>query len=178
MMAGNDTLAITALAAHHARKTFDCGQDDLNRYLQQTAQQHQKKQVSRTWVAVRPAQPDMILGFYSTTLAEIPADYLNPADAKKLPKACLPVVRLSRLAVDRQHQGLHIGQRLLIDAIVRTVRLLDDFAIIAMVVDAKDEMAAAYYQHFGFIPLQDDPLKLYLPARTLLEVHASMSIEP
>ncbi len=178
MMVGDDALGIVALAAHHARKVFDCGQPDLNQYLQQTAQQHQKKQISRTWVAVRPAQAETILGFYTTTLAEIPADYLNPDDAKKLPKACLPVVRLSRLAVDQHHQGLHIGQRLLVDAIVRTVRLLDDFAIVAMVVDAKDERAAAYYQHFGFIPLQDDPLKLYLPARTLLEVHADIARDP
>lgn len=176
MMVDDGTLAILALAAHHARKVFDCGQADLNQYLQQTAQQHQKKQISRTWVAVSPSQPETILGFYTTTLAEIPADDLNPADAKKLPKACLPVVRLSRLAVDQQHQGLHIGQRLLIDAMVRTVRLLDDFAIVAMVVDAKDEPAAAYYQHFGFIPLQDDPLKLYLPVRTLMAVHASMGL--
>lgn len=174
MIAEEDELAIVLLTADHARKTFDCGQADLNRYLQQTAQQHQKKQVSRTWVAVRPAQPSTILGFYTTTLAEIPADYLNPSDAKKLPKGCLPVVRLSRLAVDQQHQGVQIGQRLLMDAIVRTVRLLGDFAIVALVVDAKDDNAAAYYQHFGFIPLQDDPLKLYLPAQTLLAVYASI----
>ena len=174
MTVGNDALAIVLLAADHARKAFDCGQADLNRYLQQTAQQHQKKQVSRTWVAVRPEQPARILGFYTTTLAEIPADHLNPIDAKKLPKGCLPVVRLSRLAVDQQHQGLQIGQRLLIDAMLRTVRLLEDFAIVALVVDAKDDKAAAYYQHFGFIPLQDDPLKLYLPAQTLLEIYASI----
>ena len=79
MIAEEDELAIVLLTADHARKTFDCGQADLNRYLQQTAQQHQKKQVSRTWVAVRPAQPSTILGFYTTTLAEIPAAIIELA---------------------------------------------------------------------------------------------------
>lgn len=167
-------LSIVMLASHHDRRAFDCGQNDLNRYLQQVASQHQKKQVSRTWVAVHPSEPERILGFYTTTLAEISTEYLNPKDAKKLPKSALPVARLSRLAVDQQYQGQHIGQRLLIDAIVRTARLLEDFAVVAMVVDAKDDGAARYYQHFGFIPWQDDPLKLYMPVQTLLDVFAAV----
>jgi ribosomal protein S18 acetylase RimI-like enzyme len=170
MMSADDKLTIMPLATSHDRKAFDCGQPDLNHYLQQTAQQHQKKQISRTWVAAYPVQPETILGFYTTTLAEIPPDHLNAKDAKKLPKTHLPVVRLSRLTVDRNYQRLQIGQRLLVDAMVRSVRLLDEFAIVAMVVDAKDEHAASYYQHFGFIPLQDDVLKLYMPAQALSDV--------
>lgn len=170
----DDKLLIQQLGSHHLRDKFDCGQADLNRYLQQTAQQHQKKQVSRSWVAVRPKDPETILGFYTSTLAEISPEHLNNKDAKKLPKANLPVVRLSRLAVDQHNQGLQIGQRLLVDAIIRTARLLGDFAVVAMVVDAKDARASAYYQHFGFTPLLDDPLKLYLPAQSLVEVYASI----
>lgn len=173
-MRADNSLSIVKLAPHHDRSAFDCGQGDLNRYLQQTAGQHQKKQVSRTWAAVHTAEPERILGFYTSTLAEISSEYLNPKDAKKLPKAALPVVRLSRLAVDQQHHGQQIGQRLLIDAIVRTARLLDNFAVAAMVVDAKDEGAARYYQYFGFAPWQDDPLKLYMPAQALLDVCAAV----
>lgn len=175
MLPCDDKLLIQPLDSNHLRGKFDCGQADLNSYLQQTAQQHQKKQVSRSWVAVRPEAPETILGFYTTTLAEIPPEHLNSKDAKKLPKANLPVVRLSRLAVDQNHQGLQIGQRLLVDAIVRTVRLLGDFAVVAMIVDTKDARASSYYQHFGFIPLLDDPLKLYLPAQALIDVYASMT---
>lgn len=172
-MAENE-LSIVMLDSRHDRRTFDCGQDDLNRYLQQVAAQHQKKQVSRTWVAVSPSEPECILGFYTTTLAEISSEYLNPKDVKKLPKSALPVARLSRLAVDQQHQGKQIGQRLLIDAIVRTACLLENFAVVAMVVDAKNEQVSSYYQHFGFIPWRDDQLKLYMPAQTLLAVAAAV----
>ncbi|OQX00279.1 MAG: hypothetical protein BWK73_48985 [Thiothrix lacustris] len=168
MISSAETLAIVSLSTIHDRKAFDCGQEDLNHYLQQTAQQHQKKQVSRTWVAIDPTQPSVILGFYTTTLAEIPPEHLNAGDAKRLPKSHLPVVRLSRLAVDQRYQGQQIGQRLLVDAMVRIVRLLDEFAVVAMVVDAKDAQAAAYYQHFGFTPLLDEPLKLYMPAGGLV----------
>ncbi|MEZ5536729.1 MAG: GNAT family N-acetyltransferase [Thiolinea sp.] len=169
------SLLIQPLSKSHLRKNFDCTEAELNRYLQQTALQHQQKLISRTWVAVNPAEPAIILGFYTTTLAEVPPQNFNNNDAKRLPKNPLPVVRLSRLATDRQHQSKQIGQRLLIDAITKTARLLEEFSIVAMVVDAKNQSAAGYYQHFGFIPLQDDPLKLYLPAQTLLEVNESLS---
>ena len=36
-------------------------------------------------------------------------------------------------------------------------------AIYAVVVDALDERAAAFYRKFGFIPLPSQPLNLFLP---------------
>ncbi len=159
---------IHVLNASHDRKAFDCGQPDLNAYLQKTASQHNKKQVSRTWVIVDAKRPENILGYATTTLTEIEGSSLNTDDAKRLPARGLPAVRLSRLAVHREYQGKQIGQRLLLDVMKRTTQLLDNFAVVALLVDAKDERATEYYQQFGFISLHENPLKLYLPVATLL----------
>lgn len=161
---------IHVLNTSHDRKAFDCGQPDLNAYLQKTASQHNKKQVSRTWVIVDSEQPESILGYATTTLTEIEGTFLNPVDAKKLPARGLPAVRLSRLAVHQECQSKQIGQRLLLDVMRRTTQLLDNFAVVALLVDAKDERAAEYYQKFGFISWYENPLKLYLPVATLLSL--------
>jgi ribosomal protein S18 acetylase RimI-like enzyme len=40
----------------------------------------------------------------------------------------------------------------------------------AVEVDALDEAAAAFYRKYGFTPLLDDPLHLYLPIATIEQV--------
>lgn len=154
----------------HNRKLFDCGQDDLNNYLQRTARQHQEKGLSKTWVVTNKDEPEIIIGYYTLSLSEIKLTDLNQNDAKHFPNTKLPVAKLARLAVNKNNQGLSIGRQLVADAVLRTRNILNDFAIVAMVVDAKDDHASNYYQKFGFIPLDINPLKLYLPVKTLLKI--------
>jgi hypothetical protein len=49
------------------------------------------------------------------------------------------------------------------DAIQRTMRAAQEIAVYALVVDAKDERAAAFYRHHDFLPFQDQPSRLFLP---------------
>ena len=73
---------------------------------------------------------------------------------------------MGRLAVDRAFQGQGLGGALLADALDRTAR--SEIAAFALMVDAKDEAATAFYQHHGFIALPDSPLTLFLPLATVL----------
>jgi len=88
--------------------------------------------------------------------------------AKKLPEY-LPAVRLGRLAVAREQQGQGIGQMLITAALVKVRRIADIAGCVGLFVDAKDDAAARYYQRFGFVPLVDAPLALFLPIRTIVE---------
>lgn len=73
-------------------------------------------------------------------------------------------MRTGRFAVHRNFQDQGLGGALLADALERAARSgIDAFSL---VVDAKDESAAAFYQHHGFIALPDSPLKLFLPLAT------------
>lgn len=72
----------------------------------------------------------------------------------------IPAVRLARLAVDGRHQRQGLGAALLADAMRRAVRAADEVGIRAVLVDALDDDAAAFYRRFGFHSLTDDGLTL------------------
>jgi GNAT superfamily N-acetyltransferase len=58
-----------------------------------------------------------------------------------------------------------LGSALLADALDRAAR--PEIAAYALVVEAKDDPAAAFYGHHGFIALPDAPMKLFLPLATV-----------
>ena len=76
-------------------------------------------------------------------------------------------VRLGRLAVARQFQGQGIGKELLIATMYRFLEIFQLIGGVGIFVDAKDERAVHFYDHFGFLPFKDSPLKLFLPAGTI-----------
>ena len=88
--------------------------------------------------------------------------YICPPKAASLPfRAC---GTHGAISVDTHFIGLGLGGALVADALQRTLK--SDIAAYAMVVDAKDETAVAFYQHHGFIRLTDSPLTLFLPLAT------------
>ena len=115
-------IAILPLTGHHDRKTFDCGNSELNHWLANVAQQHRSKGVSSTYVAVESDIATEILGFYAVSIAELRGDEIPPAWIKKLPQK-IPVFRLGRLAIDKKHQGKGLGGKLLANAISRSQEL-------------------------------------------------------
>jgi predicted GNAT family N-acyltransferase len=85
---------------------------------------------------------------------------------KKLPRyPVAPVARLGRLAVDRRFEGQQLGRALLWDAAQRA--LASSVAAFALVVDAQDDRAAAFYRHHGFIDFGSTALQRFLPLASL-----------
>ena len=157
-----------ALQANHDTEGFTCGVDALDRWLKRIARQHISKGVSRTFVAIDPANPTkpvQIIGYYSLTVAEIDTDKLPKDIARKLPRR-VPLVLIGRLATALTARRQGIGALLLIDALKRIIRVANDVGVTLVLVDAKDDTAASFYQHFGFVPLPDNPLRLALPVET------------
>lgn len=154
---------IGPLQKTHDRKSFDCGNDDLNRYLQVQARQDAEKRVAAPFVLAQPGDPK-VLGFYTLSSSVIPVDELPVALMKRLPRyGQLPVTLLGRLAVDRSVGGQGIGEFLLVDALRRSLEASQQIAAMAVIVDAKDEKAESFYRHFDFQPFQQTPLRLFLP---------------
>ena len=159
-------LKIELLGSHHDRESFDCSQPDLEDYLRRIARQHADKGVARTFVLVDDIEPGTVLGFMTLTLCEIIPSALPAKFAKKYAHRVYGV-KLARLAVSstRQRQGL--GALLALHAMDRARAVADNAGIVGFFVDAKDSQAQAYYLRYGFIPLADDPLRLFLPLATL-----------
>ena len=154
-------LSIQPLTGRHDRRAFESASAQLDAWLRQTAQQHQRRGISRTFVATAEEAPSRILGFYALTVCEVVADELPEDLARKLPRR-VPGIRLGRLAVDRSVQGQGLGELLLMDAIKRAQLVLEHVGVHALFVDAKDTRAAAFYRKYGFRPLPSTPLTLVL----------------
>lgn len=149
-----------SLDESHDRQSFDCGDDDLNRWFAQTARQHKAKGVSSTYVAVDDIDATEVLGYYALSPAELVVTDLPPKYQKRLPKK-VPVFRLGRLAVAKGQQGKRIGEFLLFDAIERVTKVAGQIGGVGLVVNAKPD-AVAYYQQYGFEVMADHPHNLFL----------------
>ena len=149
--------------AIHDRQGFECGVPALDEYLHRFAEQHRRRGVSSVYVLAAPEQPERILGYYTLSAAEVDAQRLAEAQRKKLPRYPVPCFRMGRLACRTDQRGLGLGKLLLGCAVDRCLKARQQVAAYALLVDAKDDVAKAFYVHFGFKSLQDAPMTLYLP---------------
>lgn len=147
----------------HDRRGFDCGVPELNRYLSELADQHRRKSISNTFVLVDSDNPGTILAYYSLSSAEVALDQLAPQDQKGLPRLPFPCIRMGRLATDLQCRGTGVGRLLIGCAVDRCLRVREEIAARALLVDAKNDQARRFYRHYGFVALPERPDTLYLP---------------
>jgi ribosomal protein S18 acetylase RimI-like enzyme len=121
--------------------------------------------VARVFVAVGDV-PEKIAGYYSLSATSFEKNELPSALAKRLPHYPVPAATLGRLAVDREQQGRGLGEMLLLDAIRRVIGASAVLAVYAIVVDAKNERAQAFYERYGFRVFAGEPRRLFLPLET------------
>ena len=101
-----------------------------------------------------------VLGFYTLSATSIQLADVPAALAKKLPRyPRLPATLLGRLATNLSARGVGLGRLLLVDAITRAVR--SEIASFALVLDAKDEAAASFYERESFIRLPGTPIRFF-----------------
>lgn len=155
------------IGRHHDRAAFDCGEPDLNLFLTRYARQNHESGGAKTFVAVPAGEPSRILGFYSLSPASLGYARTPALVTRRLARHEVPVFRLGRLAVDRSVQGRGLGGALLIAAGRRCMAVAEQVGGVALLIDAKHEQAALWYQGFGAIRLEDAPLSLVLPFSTL-----------
>lgn len=154
---------IAALDAARDRTSFVSGSAPLDRYFREQVTQDMRRRFTACFIAL--THEDEIAGFYTLAAASVPLTELPDELRRKLPRYdAVPVARMGRLAVGQRHQGQGLGAALLADAIERTVR--SDVAAYALLVDAKDEAAGAFYAHHGFISLNAERRTLFLPLTT------------
>ncbi len=146
------------------RAAFDCGSVELNLFLKSRARQNQSAGFNRTFVATdRDGNPKCVIGFYSLSMGELNLSSLPQELLHKLPKHPVPVARMGRLAVDKTAQGRGLGKFLLVDAMKRVQNAATSVGVYALLVDAKDDQAKAFYKKYGFVELADLKMSLFLP---------------
>jgi predicted N-acetyltransferase YhbS len=157
------------LERRHDRQGFDCGEPALNRFLTQTARQSIAKGSSRTFVWTDPSggRPNQILGFFTLATDVVVTTELAPPLARRYPGGRIPVVKLARLAVDKDQRGARLGRMLVWEAMKKAIQVHEATGIAAFWVDAKNDGVAGFYRHLGFLPAEGKPLSLYMAIKTL-----------
>ena len=149
--------------AFHDRAGFSCGVPELDVYLHRFAVQHSRKGVSTVHVLVNTDRPSLILGYYTLSAAQVDVLQLKDEDRKKLPRYPVPCFRMGRLACRADQRGQGLGKLLMGCAVDRCLQARRQVAAFALLVDAKNQQAKTFYQHYGFTSCTDSPMTLYLP---------------
>jgi GNAT superfamily N-acetyltransferase len=159
-------LYVNALNSAHDRTGFDSGVPALDGYLKTQAGQDMKRNLSSVFVLTKDRIN--VIGYYTLSQYSLGVTDLPKPEAKKLPpKRKVPCTLLGRLAVDRRHQGMNYGAALLFHALNKAEAISREIASFAVIVDAKDENAARFYQKYDFTPFDAAPLRLFIPIKGL-----------
>ena len=159
-----DPGTIEKLRPDHELDGFDCGKEELNRFLIRHALGNQRAESAQSYVL---AQDRKVVGYYSLAAGAVTHDEATARVRKGQARHPVPVILLARLAVDKTLQGRGIGPALLKDALLRAASAADTIGARALLVHAKDSDARSFYEHFGFEPSPTDPLHLFLIMKDL-----------
>jgi predicted GNAT family N-acyltransferase len=155
---------VMALPAGLDRNQFNSGSAPLDDYFRAQVGQDIRRRVTGCFVALTAA--DQIAGYYTLASASVPLTDLPDQLRRKLPRyPSVPASRMGRRAVASRFRGQGLGGALLYDALMRSIR--SDIVAYAMIVDAKDDAAEAFYAHHGFVPLSQGERTLMLPLATV-----------
>jgi len=160
----------------HDRAAFSCGVAALDDWFRHRAGQDEKRNVARVFVAIDDRYG--VVGFYSLSSFTLAIVDLPPEYAKRLPRYdAIPAALIGRLARDERLRGEGVGDLLLADAVRRVLGAARSLAIFAIVVDALDERAAAFYRDFGFTPFPSRPRRLFMPTSEAAQAMARVLSE-
>jgi len=169
---------ISPLQRSDDRSGFRSGNIDLDRYFQRYAGQNQfRHHLGTTYVAVTA---ERICGFATVNPGELTADSIPKSLRARLPAYPLPILRISRLAVDERDQGKGLGRLLLKAMFGMALDLRDRFGCMGVIVDAKPD-AVGFYEGLGFMKLgvtsgdlgdRPEPIPMFLPVKKIAQAAA------
>jgi GNAT superfamily N-acetyltransferase len=155
----SESRRVEKLRHDHIVDDFDCGREELNRYLLRYALQNQQAGAAQTYLGFAE---EVIVGYYTLAVGQVILTDAPERLKKDLAKHPVPIMLLARLAVDRRWHGQGVGKALLRDAMRRTLQAAYIAGIRAFSVHAKDEEARHFYEHFDLIPSPVDSMQLFV----------------
>jgi predicted GNAT family N-acyltransferase len=160
----------------HVRSDFCCGKDSLDNYICKQASQDFKRRVSTVFVLIDNPEFN-VLAYYTLSSYTVDITALDKDFAKRLPRyPQLPTTLLGRLAVDNRQKGKRFGELMLVDALRRSLNASAQIASLAVIAEALDERALDFYIKYGFQQFRQNPMKLYLPMKSVEELCQNLGV--
>lgn len=160
------------LTASHDLLEFSCGKPSLDRWLKTRALSNQEKGFTAVLVV---HEVNRVVGYYGLAPTAIVPALLPRSIRTGQPPDPVPCLLLGQLATDEKWVGKGIGTGLLKHALQRCVTAANLIGGRALIVNAVDVDAAAFWRRRGFVASKDDPLVLFRP---IADIAASISAPP
>jgi GNAT superfamily N-acetyltransferase len=157
------------LSAGHDLRLFTCGKSALDEWLRKRALANQAKGFTAVMVVHVASR---VVGYYGLAPTGVVPSILPRAIRTGQPPDPVPCFLLGQLATDAACAGQGIGTALLAHALRRCVAAYRLVAGRALMVNAIDADAAAFWKRHGFVPSSDDPLVLF---RSIADIAASVA---
>lgn len=148
------------LTAAHDVSEFTCGKPTLDRWLKTRALSNQEKGFTAVLVVHEARR---VVGYYGLAPTAVVPNVLPRSIRTGQPPDPVPCLLLGQLATDVAWNGRGIGTGLLKHALERCVTAAGLIGGRALMVNAVDAEASAFWQRRGFLPSKDDPLVLFRP---------------
>ncbi len=155
----------TRLADDHDVSRFDCGKETLDKWLREFALRATKTETARVYVWTEHGDT-AVKAYFALSPTEVIKDTDGLTRSQSGGVTRVPGYLIGRLALDRSLHGHGLGGELLFDAVSRAVGAAEVGGGRLIVVDAIDEDAQAFYQKFGFVPVQLREYRLVMKMST------------
>ena len=154
-------------------KTFDCGKEAINVYLRRYAAKNMALNLNRTFVlpytAAGSSEKSQVAAYYTLAHQTLVREALPTPS--RLPRYPVPVILLAQLGTDQRFQRQGLGAKTLAYALRHAYQIASNpkgLPAMGVVLDVLDHDALAFYQSFDFfLPLTDNPMKLFVPVASL-----------
>lgn len=157
--------------SQHDRRSFDCGEESVNRFLHQFALRHREAGISKTMVLAAQDNSEQLCAYYTLSHTEIKRETLPEKLAKKLPLYPIPVMLIAQLGVHKDAHSQGLGKLTLIAALKQAYEVNLHLPSHAVVVDALSEDIQGFYEQYGFASLEhqtsSQQRRLFLPMKTV-----------
>lgn len=162
--------------AIHDRASFDCGEAELNVFIQTIAAKHMAVGISKTMLLPAsvplPKGKYSICAFYTIAPSSIKRDTLPESLAKKLPRYPVPVFLLAQMAVHLKYHGQGLGKITLIKALEYLWEINSRMRAFAVIVDCLNKNAEQFYLKYGFETLCDHngKTRMFIPMKIVAKL--------
>ena len=98
-------------------------------------------------------QAARIVGYHNLLMAQVKQEEI-PGDRPRIKRA-IPVILLGQLGIDHEFQGRGHGELMLMDAQARVDEISRKTGVRAMMLEARNERLARWYERYDFIRFPD-----------------------
>ncbi len=154
----------------HERALFDCGEEDLNSYLQQKAARYAEKNISVTYVATREGDCGVI-GFCAVAATSVERADLNDSFRRRAGRyKQVPAMIIGQLAVRRADTSQGVGWSLVAYALRLAESISRQIGVALVILDARDDKLIQYYERYGFRELTRVPRRMFISTREIRNI--------